>query len=269
MQEDLSHYNAPGTTLRRAQLRELDMLLEFDRICRRHQIAYWLDFGTLLGAVRHGGFIPWDDDMDVCIFGSDYERLRQALIDELPSRFCLQDVRTDRHVFVEYGRLRDRQSYCYYPKFVLQHEQGLWLDIFMVDRVPSLKLRNMADFFYRRAYREIHHYGEVTYHSKTKILLNKLMGYVLYPFASGLVRLVKWLGRRRRSSVLAGFASHQRAWCIEQELMPLQEISFEGHSFFAPHDTDAYLRRKYGDYMQIPPVGKRDIILDTSKIKFF
>lgn len=87
-QEDFSKYNGEGTTLRKAQLRMLDILIEVDKICRKHNIPYWLDSGTLLGAVRHGGFIPWDDDMDICVMRKDYKLLKKYLSEELSDKFC-------------------------------------------------------------------------------------------------------------------------------------------------------------------------------------
>ncbi|MBR5957646.1 MAG: LicD family protein, partial [Salinivirgaceae bacterium] len=87
-------YNPEGSQLRQIQNRELDILIEFDRICRKHNIDYWLDSGTLLGAVRHGGFIPWDDDIDVCVLKKDRKRLRKAMNTSLS-----QD-----YEYSEYGR---------------------------------------------------------------------------------------------------------------------------------------------------------------------
>ena len=118
MEEDFSKYNGEGTDLRKAQLRMLDILIEVDKVCRKHQIPYWIDFGTLLGAVRHRGFIPWDDDIDICVLNEYYGVLRQALIDELPGQYAFQDSKTDPNAFFYYGRVRDKNSYCYYPHFV-------------------------------------------------------------------------------------------------------------------------------------------------------
>ena len=87
--EDFSRYNGENTKLRKAQLCMLDILIQFDKVCRNNNISYWLDGGTLLGAVRHQGFIPWDDDLDVCIQSKDYPKLREALIKELPKRYVL------------------------------------------------------------------------------------------------------------------------------------------------------------------------------------
>ena len=89
--EDLSRYNPEGSTLRKAQLRMLDILVAIDKICRENNIKYWIDYGTLLGAVRHKGFIPWDDDIDICVLDEDYPKVREAMIRELPNNFVFQE----------------------------------------------------------------------------------------------------------------------------------------------------------------------------------
>ena len=81
--------------MRRTQLRLLEILDVFDGICRKHGIDYWLDWGSLLGARRHGGFIPWDDDLDVSLLRKDYKRLLAALEAELPEDLKLQTRKTD------------------------------------------------------------------------------------------------------------------------------------------------------------------------------
>ena len=89
-------YHISNTELRQLQKIELEMLVELDRICRKYQIAYSLDGGTLLGAVRHKGFIPWDDDADVIMLRKEYMKFRKACIKELDrTRFFLQDYQSD------------------------------------------------------------------------------------------------------------------------------------------------------------------------------
>ena len=84
-QDDLrARFNPDGSLLRRQQLRMLDILLEVDKICKKHDIRYWLSSGTLIGAMRHDGFIPWDDDLDIEMLRSDYVRLMKVLPSELP-----------------------------------------------------------------------------------------------------------------------------------------------------------------------------------------
>ncbi|MDE5947376.1 MAG: LicD family protein, partial [Prevotella sp.] len=85
-----ARFNPDGSLLRRQQMRMLDILIEVDRICRKHNIRYWLSSGTLIGAVRHKGFIPWDDDLDIEMLLPDYKRLMKVLPEELPENFALQ-----------------------------------------------------------------------------------------------------------------------------------------------------------------------------------
>ena len=106
IQEDLSRYNPEGSILRRAQLRELEILIEVDKICRKHNIEYFLDWGTLLGAVRHGGFIPWDDDIDISVRRKDYSRLCKVLKEELPENLAFQDRFTDWNLLCLFCLLR-------------------------------------------------------------------------------------------------------------------------------------------------------------------
>jgi len=96
--------------LRRQQMRMLELLLEVDRICKKHHISYWLSSGTLIGAARHGGFIPWDDDLDIEMLLPDYKRLLEVLPQELPETMALQSVDTDKNYFFFYAKVRDRRS---------------------------------------------------------------------------------------------------------------------------------------------------------------
>ena len=88
-------FNPDGSMLRRQQMRMLEILIEVDRICKKHGIPYWLSSGTLIGAVRHNGFIPWDDDLDIEMMRKDYLRLLQVLPGELPDWLALQNDETD------------------------------------------------------------------------------------------------------------------------------------------------------------------------------
>ena len=125
-------FNPEGSVLRRQQHRMLEILLEVDRICKKHNIRYWLSSGTLIGAVRHKGFIPWDDDLDIEMLLPDYERLMRVLPDELPSTMALQSQDTDPNYFFFYAKVRDRRSHLEegnrYDR--VWKEQGIYIDIF-------------------------------------------------------------------------------------------------------------------------------------------
>lgn len=266
---DFSKYNGEGTQLRQAQLRMLNILIEVDKICRKHQIPYWIDFGTLLGAVRHKGFVPWDDDIDICVMNENYKALRKALIEELPEQFAFQDSTTDANAFCYYGRVRDKKSYCYYPYFVRLKEQGFWLDIFRVDRVGSSKLKEFADFLFRRSYREIHNFGKVAYTSSITRFVKKVCAFILHPFSIIALWIAKASSVFSKKHYLTQFTLFPSKCFDEKNIFPLIDIEFEGHLFMAPHNYDEHLRIRYGDYMKLPPEEQRTPILDVSKIKIW
>ena len=97
MSEDLRvKYNPDGSILRQHQLKMLDILIVIDGICKKHGIKYWISDGTLLGAVRHGGFIPWDDDLDIQMMRKDFKHFIKIISKELPENLVLQTHKTDK-----------------------------------------------------------------------------------------------------------------------------------------------------------------------------
>ena len=268
--EDFSKYNGEGTDLRKAQLRMLDILIEVDKILRKHDIEYWLDSGTLIGAVRHGGFIPWDDDIDICILEKDYKRLCCALINELPEYYMLCNTDTDPYFFDCYCRVKDTRTYCDYPLFSKQKSQGLWVDIITHIPATSKKYKRFGEFIYGRVFREIHNYSISKGLSRKRCLFNKIFAYLLLPLAYCL----KFLGNI--SARLTNSRELMPSWSISfnsrrniGDIFPVKEIAFEDKFFYAPNNVDSYLRKIYGDYMVIPPEEKREQILDPTKIKFY
>ena len=135
MPEDFSKYNGEGTLLRKAQLRMLDILVEVDKICRKHKITYWLEGGTCLGAIRHQGFIPWDDDIDISVMRKDYKRLSRILKEELPENLVFQDETTEKKYPSKMAKVRDRHSYFEEQEVKLPlKEQGIFIDIFIIEK---------------------------------------------------------------------------------------------------------------------------------------
>ena len=262
MQEDFSKYNGEGTILRKAQLRMLDILIEVDKICRKHNITYWLDGGTCLGAVRHKGFIPWDDDIDISVMRKDYKRLRKLLQEELPANIVFQDESTDRHYPSKMGKVRDRHSYFEEQevKKTLK-EQGIFIDIFILEK-GNVNIKSFVDFFYGRSFRRLRgHSG-----NKGEYIIALLM----WPFANLLVFMVRLFGFLVSSDHLIygyGIPTLRKYQLHASDYFPPKPIVFEGHEFMAPADPDAYLKRLFGNYMQIPPEDKRRV--HAAEIRFF
>ena len=248
--EDLSKYNPEGSTLRKAQRRELEILFEVDKICRKHKIEYVLDCGTLIGAMRHGGFIPWDDDLDIAVRKKDVPRLRKILQQELPENLLYQDRTTEPNFAMPFAKVRDKHSIFDEQYFKRIKERGIYIDIFSLEPIVPLWLKKPIDFVYIRCIRGVYNFSDR--------FIEKLLGYICYPPTI----LVIWLCRLWAKIMHVRKFGHQYGWksplyIDESSVFPPREIQFEGHTFFAPKDADSYLRQIYGDYMQIPPAEKR------------
>ena len=114
---------------------ELDMLMEFMRVCEKHGLKYYIVFGTLLGTIRHNGFIPWDDDIDVCMPRDDYERFLK-LADEFEAPVFLQIPETDPGYFYSHPKLRNSNTTGFSDiRGCFGFNSGLWIDIFPLDKV--------------------------------------------------------------------------------------------------------------------------------------
>ena len=129
-------FNPDGSPLRRMQMCMLEMVSELDRVCRKYDIPYFLYGGTLLGAMRHDGFIPWDDDLDVGLLRPDYLRLMKVLPAELPEHIALQTNDTDPNYFYFFAKLRNRRSLLEEPSPYdrVFRERGVFIDIFPFER---------------------------------------------------------------------------------------------------------------------------------------
>lgn len=142
--------------LKKLQSVELELLVELDKICRASGIKYSIDGGTLLGAVRHGGFIPWDDDADVIMVRSEYEKFKEKCNEELDQeRFYLQDMDNTKGYRWGYAKLRRKDSqFIRLNQEHMQYDQGIFLDVFICDNVPEnyffRSICNFVSFLYRK-----------------------------------------------------------------------------------------------------------------------
>ncbi len=250
------------TNLRQAQLVMLRMLRIVDHICRSHGIAYWLESGTLLGAVRHGGFIPWDDDLDIAMTRADFERFRAVAPRELPGDLVFQTAETDVNYHAVLPRIRDtRSKFIERERGCVPRHQGIYLDIFPFDFYPIraamevLTLRHRLQQYRKRLPEDS--LGRAAYLCGLHTLGLPL---ILALYAA------EWLAWRFRDIFFnrpgqmylsRGVEFSSKPHHDRRDIFPLREISFEGYMFFAPHRPDTYLRKKYGDFLKVPPEGER------------
>ena len=241
-------------TLREAQLIMLDMLVEFDAICQKHKLRYWLDSGTLLGAIRHQGFIPWDDDIDLSMPVEDYRKFIEIAQEELSDAIFFQTSHTDSAFPFDYIKLRSQKAsiieFHEKDKKVAYH-QGVFVDIF-----PMLTLPNTS--FHQQYYNDIFK----LIRSVSAVSLHTPKGKDNPPVRKKLVQSLALMHQGWETSeskiIYAGEMPDVAAWFDQSKVFPLKKIKFEGLEFLAPNDPEHYLSAIYSfDYNELPPLNKR------------
>jgi lipopolysaccharide cholinephosphotransferase len=120
------------------QKKQLEILKEFDRVCRENNLTYFANGGTCIGAIRHNGFIPWDDDVDVMMPREDYEKLLKLQNPWSDSKYFLQTFRTDKHYVLNFAKLRDSSTtYLESLFYNIRQNHGVWIDIFPLDGIST------------------------------------------------------------------------------------------------------------------------------------
>ena len=253
-------YNPEGSDLRVLQLRMLEILKVVDRICRKHNIKYWLCGGTLLGAIRHGGFIPWDDDLDIEMMREDFIRFSEIAKDELPDTLILHTAQNDPKYVYLYAKVRDVNSYVKEKCPVNQSfkYQGAFIDIFPREYAILDWCKLAAKLYNRLCFNLVLGSG---FRFFLYVFFRNMLVGVVYP----LFRLLAKLSNKRKICHTYGVSFYDSYDdCV---IFPLIEVEFEGECFFAPNNPHTYLTDLYGDYMKIP--DEKEIHIENNTIKFW
>ena len=254
----------------------LDLLLEFDRVCKKHGIKYMIDGGTLLGAMRHGGFIPWDDDIDIVILREEYEKLQKVAKDEFMHPYFFQTYATDKGYPRNFARLRNSETTAiqrfeiHNGRPLFAYNQGAFIDIFIEDNVPAdVETRNQfLDSIY-----VLHE--KIWGYRKIKILLKGfnplrvvrilcryakplMMQYIFgkdpfFEYCSKIDFLCQKFNVEKTEYVShLGFCANRRdKLCLMVPRMFFEElttVSFEGFQFPATAYANEYLEMIYGNW---------------------
>ncbi len=257
--------------LRRLQLVELSILEDIDRICRECGITYFLDSGTLLGAVRHGGFIPWDDDIDIGMMRSDYDRFLSVAAEALGDRYVVSscELRKDHAAMFAKVWLRDT-IFSTNETVEAGVPQGIFVDVFPYDAVCADPASASRQAKRCRMWQSVSY----LYHAKTVIVphggilgrCERVGCCAAHAFARRLfthddirLKFDKWalMGADDESSRAMAFAYPIAEGFPHEVLIPPKYVSFEGRMFPGPADAERYLEIMFGDWRKLPPVEKR------------
>ena len=236
--------------LRKLQLVELNLLKVFDKICKKNNLTYWLGYGSVLGAVRHGGFIPWDDDIDVCMPMEDYKKFLKIAEKQLPEEILLCYPHRGSKYNKLFAKLMDRRTTFIerYASLCDGEFYGIYLDIFPYIQYPAISekltvwlTKNMMFLRWRK-------------NQYQKISILRIGYWFMVSFLLLFFKLVWAVLSIRKCDYMEIIPEDngyfKRVHC--NDIFPLKSIRFEDDDFPAPQNTDAYLRTFYGDYMTLP-----------------
>ena len=241
-----------------AQKVMLSTLDEVDRICKKYSIPYWLEAGSLLGCVRHSGFIPWDDDLDIGMLKSDFEKFSNVVQKELPPHLVFQTKNTDPKYHKKIPKIRN-----IYSKIVEDDEteteqycQGIFVDIFVFDYISTTELlirKNLVKLLKLKAKKSLFPKGSIKRALFNLCLVPIQISYTL------LKVLLQRLHTGKRSPFIGTTPdftiyglNHRTEW-----VFPLKNALFEGREFPIFFNADAALTNHFGNWRQIPPKDKR------------
>lgn len=269
-----TEYKMSPEELKKLQQIQLEMLLEVDRICRKYKILYSLDGGTLLGAVRHKGFIPWDDDIDVIMLREEYNKFRRACKEELDKeRFFLQDYKSDKHYRWGYAKMRRKNTlYIRLGQEGMKQMSGICIDIFVADNVPDdpviRRVHHFICFFIKKVL-----YAPLGVRQAKNVA--ERMGYQILSLipkeqAFALRDHIAEKCNRKETKLISHYTYEYPKRCkyglpgsCFKEFI---ELEFEGYKFMAFKDYHTYLGMHYGNYMKLPPVEQREPHCKVSRI---
>ena len=257
------------TTLLRVQAVEHEIMQHIDAICRRHGLTYFAIGGTALGAVRHQGFIPWDDDIDVGMPRKDYEAFLRYAAEELPQDYYIQHFDTEKASPFYFTKIRKHNT-LFVEHYLKESSirQGIFVDIFPFDNVPDGQLLKNLHFRFCRTLYQLYLCRSLTtvcssrFHQKRnrKETVRKVLHFLLLPIPK--VWMFRWLDRSVQ--MFNGSETREISHIVRRrlrvrldDLYPVCYLPFGDYEMPVPKNYDAYLRAQFGDYSQLPPSDKR------------
>lgn len=258
--------------LKQVQRIEQDCLKAIDTVCKTIGVNFFLIGGSALGAVRHGGFIPWDDDIDIAMVRKDYQKFLKEAPALLPLPYHLQTPYTDEHNPYFYSKVRvDGTLFMEYSNRNLNIHQGIYVDVFPYDNVPDNEYLNKEQFdnvqklIRKFTFRQIPDVTTKPVGTKQylRAILRRLihLGYKFTSYSSLVVQLdaefTKYNHTQTKAMACLNFPKRKCEYALKTDLFPLVKQKFEDTEFYIPNNWEAYLTNHYGNWRQLPPENLR------------
>lgn len=251
-------------TLNKLHQVELEIMDEFIRICDKHNLEYFLTGGTMLGAIRHKGFIPWDDDIDVGMMRKDYDSFINIAKKELNGKYFLDCFETNENYYLPFAKIRKNNTI--FDEEVNHHmnnHKGIFIDIIPFEnaskndsfkqKIQAIIVRNITEtMFYKNKIRKLK--------NCRKPFLVIIMSIFSKKQLMKIQNKISKLNKNDNSPyvvALAGTYGYQKETMKRNYFVPSKKIMFENREYYGMNNPDAYLTRIFGNYMELPPKEKR------------
>lgn len=254
--------------MRKIQSELMPLLKEFKRICEKNHISYFLCAGSVLGAVRHKGFIPWDDDIDIGMLRSDYEKLIKIADEELSEGFLLMDGERSPNYYVTFAKVfRDHTALVVGTNSHLKLHHGFYLDIFPFDVIPDTEEAQNEFYWRQKEVREVYTRmkKKKKYEGRNPVKkfianseyyrLNLHSSKKMYQKVQSVMRCYEKENPKYIADLCAPY--NKKLFFKYEDIFPTVDMEFEGEKYPIPGNYNVYLTTMYGDYMTLPPIEKR------------
>lgn len=260
--------------LKKVQNIQLEILVELDKICKTYNINYFIFYGTLIGAVRHKGFIPWDDDIDIVLLRNDYEKLIKILNKELPQNMYLHTKYNDKKNYSNIAKIRMKNTYMYEKQNKRKHHSGIFIDLLPLDYVSENEMVRKKHFKKVNIYHRLkssHLKVELSLKYPIKSILRILKkAFKVIPLRVYVNKIDKLSQKHNKvpTRKVACFAwGENKITHNKSDFDDITFLEFEGVNVMAPKNFDKLLKETYGDYMKLPPIEER-VPSHVTKISF-
>ena len=247
--------------LRKIQIEILDNIDDF---CKKNNIKYWIDCGTLLGAIRHKGFIPWDDDIDIGMLREDYDKFLM-LYNKNNTRYKLTALELDKHYYFQFGKVIDTETVLYEPDEKTGIKTSVYVDVFVYDNAPDddkklTKMFNKRDFYnkFRIAQLQPNLYDKSSIRKRImRFFLNIYLKFLPKNYYTKKIINNSRKYINKESKRVGNFTSFTRVAVDKKVFSSFILVTFENKKYPAPIGYKDWLKAFYGDYMKLPPKEKQ------------